>query len=225
MDEEKIHQLYHFKEKNYLMPAWIIYTIGFAAQFLYFARSIIQWIVSEKNKKVITPSVFWKLSLMGSILMFIYGYFRHDFAIMLGQGLTYFIYIRNLHFQNEWKRLPFLIRIFLILFPLLIVIIYHNNNEIDLYHLFHPDNIAVWLIIWGSVAQLIFTSRFIYQWYFTEKNKISTLPKGFWILSLMGASMILVYAILRKDPVLFLGTVFSVFLYGRNLIILKNQHD
>jgi lipid-A-disaccharide synthase-like uncharacterized protein len=207
------------------MHPWVIYSIGFAAQLLYFARSIIQWIVSERNKKVIAPSIFWKFSLMGSILMFIYGYLRHDFSIMLGQGLTYFIYIRNLHFQNEWKKLPRIIRIFLISFPLFVVIAYHNNNRIDLYHLFHTDNIATWLIIWGSIGQLIFTCGFIYQWYVTEKTKTSVLPKGFWIISLVGSSMILVYSIFREDPVLFLGTVFSVFLYVRNLIILKNQHD
>ena len=205
------------------MSSWFIYSIGFAAQFLYFGRAIIQWLLSEKNKKVETPSIFWKLSLMGSILMFIYGYFREDFTIMLGQSLTYFIYIRNLHFQQEWKKLPILIRLLLLAFPLFVVIFYYNNNKIDVYRLFHSDNIATWLLIWGSVAQIIFTMRFVYQWLLTEKYKISSLPNGFWILSLVGSLMILFYAILRKDPVLFLGTIFSVFLYIRNLIILKNQ--
>jgi lipid-A-disaccharide synthase-like uncharacterized protein len=205
------------------MSSWFIYSIGFAAQFLYFGRSIIQWLLSEKNKKVETPSIFWKLSLMGSILMFIYGYFREDFAIMLGQSLTYFIYIRNLHFQQEWKKLPIIIRFLLLAFPLFVVLFYFNNNKIDVYQLFHSDNIATWLLIWGSVAQIIFTMRFVYQWILTEKYKISSLPKGFWILSLVGSLMILFYAILRKDPVLFLGTIFSVFLYTRNLVILKNQ--
>lgn len=205
------------------MNSWIIYSIGFTAQFLYFGRSIIQWFLSEKSKKVETPSIFWKLSLMGSILMFIYGYFRNDFAIMLGQSITYFIYIRNLHFQQEWKKLPIIIRFLLLVFPLFVVLFYFNNNRIDVYHFFHSNNIATWLLIWGIVAQITFTMRFVYQWYKSEKSKISTLPKGFWILSLIGSSMLLIYAIFRKDPVLFLGNIFSVFLYTRNLVLLKKE--
>lgn len=202
----------------------IIYSIGFVAQILFSLRSIIQWVLSEKNKKVMTPSIFWKLSLLASIIMFIYGYLRHDFAIMLGQSITYFIYIRNLHVQNEWKKLPLFIRLLIILFPAIVVIVYHNNNRIDLYHLFHSDHIATWLLIWGIIAQIVFTMRFIYQWIITERYKLSSLPKGFWILSLLGAFMILVYAVFRKDPVLLLGTLFSLFLYARNLFILKKQY-
>lgn len=206
------------------MNNWQIYAIGFTAQIIYFGRSIIQWLLSEINKKVETPPIFWKLSLIGSILMFIYGYFREDFAIMLGQSITYFIYIRNLHFQKEWKKLPIIIRAMILIFPLFVVIFYFNNNKIDVYHLFHSDNIATWLLIWGIMAQITFTMRFVYQWYQSEKSKISTLPIGFWILSLVGALMILIYAIFRKDPVLFLGTIFSVFLYGRNLMFIKNTN-
>ncbi|MDO9261365.1 MAG: lipid-A-disaccharide synthase N-terminal domain-containing protein [Flavobacteriaceae bacterium] len=205
------------------MSTWIIYSIGFIAQLLFSARSIIQWIVSERDKKVITPAIFWKFSLIGSFLMFIYGLLREDFSIMLGQSLTYFIYIRNLHLQNEWKKIPQFFRIFLILFPALVVLYYHNNNQFDIYQLFHPEKIATWLLVWGITAQIIFTFRFIYQWMYSEKKKESVLPLGFWVFSLTGALMILVYAVFRKDPVLFLGNIFAIFLYGRNLMLLKKE--
>ena len=83
------------------MSDWLVYAIGFVAQLLFSARSITQWIVSEKSKKVLTPVLFWQLSLLASFLLFIYGYYRNDFAIMLGQVLTYFIYIRNMQLQNS----------------------------------------------------------------------------------------------------------------------------
>ena len=92
------------------MSNWIIYSIGFLAQILFSSRLVIQWITSEKQKRVITPTLFWTLSLLASFLLFIYGYFRDDFAIMLGQGLTYFIYIRNLQLQNQWKRFHIIMR-------------------------------------------------------------------------------------------------------------------
>ena len=77
------------------MNNWIVYSIGFLAQLLFSSRLLVQWVISEKNKKVLTPSTFWTLSLLASFLLFVYGYLRDDFAIMLGQAITYFIYIRT----------------------------------------------------------------------------------------------------------------------------------
>jgi len=72
-------------------------------------------------------------------------------------------------------------------------------------------------LILGSVAQVIFTLRFIYQWIYSERKKKSSLPLGFWLLSLIGGLLILTYAILRKDPVLFVGHLMGVFIYFRNM--------
>ncbi|MCB0447809.1 MAG: lipid-A-disaccharide synthase N-terminal domain-containing protein, partial [Gelidibacter sp.] len=187
------------------MSHWLIYSVGFVAQILFSSRLIIQWIASEKQQKVITPSVFWTLSLFASFLLFIYGYLRHDFAIMLGQSLTYFIYIRNLQLQGEWKRFPMVAQWILLLIPSLIVIYYFNNNKIDVDLLFKNENIPFWLLILGIISQIIFTFRFIYQWIYSEFKKVSALPFGFWLLSLVGSLLILIYAIFREDPVLFVG--------------------
>ncbi|MFD1292681.1 lipid-A-disaccharide synthase N-terminal domain-containing protein [Lutibacter holmesii] len=206
------------------MSSWLIYSVGFFAQLLFSGRLILQWIISEKNKKVLTPSLFWKLSLIASFLLFVYGYLREDFAIMMGQALTYFIYIRNLQLQGEWQKAPKLLRLFLWIFPILLVIYSYNNNSYDLDKLFRNDAIPLELLIWGSVAQLIFTLRFIYQWIYSEKNKESTLPFGFWMLSLTGSIMILIYAVYRKDPVLLAGHIMGSVIYFRNILLLKKQH-
>jgi len=205
------------------MSNWIIYTIGFLAQLLFSGRLVLQWILSEKNKKVLTPSLFWKLSLLASFMLFVYGYLRDDFAIMLGQILTYFIYIRNLQLQGEWQKTPKLLRWFLWIFPIILVIYGHNNNTYDIEKLFRNEAIPLWLLLLGIVAQIIFTLRFVYQWIYSEKNKESSLPFGFWLLSLIGSLMILVYAILRKDPVLLIGHLMGSFIYTRNIFILKKQ--
>ncbi|MDX1830189.1 MAG: lipid-A-disaccharide synthase N-terminal domain-containing protein [Lutibacter sp.] len=205
------------------MSNWLIYSIGFFAQILFSGRLILQWILSEKSKKVLTPSIFWKLSLFASFLLFVYGYLRNDFAIMLGQALTYFIYIRNLQLQGEWQKAPKFLRIFLWIFPLLIVIYSFNNNTYDLVKLFKNKDIPFALLLWGSIAQVIFTLRFVYQWIYSEKNKESSLPFGFWLLSLIGSLMILVYAILRKDPVLFVGHIMGSIIYSRNIILSKRH--
>lgn len=207
------------------MKDWIIYSIGFLAQILFSSRLIIQWITSEKQRKVITPKTFWLLSLIASFLLFIYGYLRLDFAIMLGQSLTYFIYIRNLQLQGQWQKFPKFFQYLLITAPILIVLFYYNNNKIDLELLFGNEDIPFWLLVLGIIAQVVFTLRFVYQWIHSERKKISTLPMGFWVLSLIGASLILTYAIIRKDPVLFVGHLFGLVIYARNAYLIRQSND
>lgn len=205
------------------MKDWIVYSIGFLAQILFSGRLIIQWIVSEKNKRIITPSIFWKLSLIASFLLFIYGYLREDFAIMLGQALTYFIYVRNLQINGEWYKSPKILRWFIILFPVIIVFYYFNNGQYDLVKLFKNENIPIWLLSLGIFSQVLFTFRFVYQWLYSEKTKVSELPIGFWRISVLGALLILTYAIIRLDPVLFIGHIAGLVIYIRNILIWKTQ--
>ncbi|SKB30119.1 Uncharacterized N-terminal domain of lipid-A-disaccharide synthase [Salegentibacter holothuriorum] len=201
----------------------LIYVIGFTAQLLFSSRMIMQWLLSEKQKKVLTPILFWELSLLGSFLLFIYGYARDDFAIMLGQSITYFIYIRNLQLQGQWHKLHYLVRFLVLIFPVLVIVYSFFNNEYDLQKLFQNEAISLRLMILGIVAQIIFTLRFLYQWLYSEKQKKSTLPLGFWWLSLAGSSSILIYAIFRKDPVLLIGHLFGCLMYIRNIIIHHNE--
>ena len=207
------------------MSNWLVYSIGFLAQILFSGRLLLQWILSEKSKRVITPSIFWKLSLLASFLLFVYGYLRNDFAIMLGQALTYYIYIRNLQLQGEWQKSPKILQLFLLVFPVFIVIYAYNNGEYDLVKLFHNEAIPFWLLLLGIVSQIIFTLRFVYQWIYSEKTKTSQLPVGFWRMSVLGASLILTYAIFRKDPVLFVGHIAGLSIYIRNIFIWKKQFN
>ena len=202
------------------MSSWIIYSIGFLAQILFSSRLIIQWIYSEKQRRVITPTIFWTLSLIASFLLFVYGYLRDDFAIMLGQGLTYFIYIRNLQLQDKWEQIPLWLQWFILLVPSFIVIYYFNNNTIDVEKLFKNEAIPLWLLILGIISQVVFTLRFVYQWLYSEKHKESSLPMGFWSLSLIGSLLILTYAVFRADPVLFIGHILGATIYVRNLFLI-----
>ena len=203
------------------MSNWLIYGIGFLAQLLFSSRLIFQWISSEKQQRVTTPTLFWTLSLMASVLLFVYGYLRLDFAIMLGQSLTYYIYIRNLQLQKQWVRFPKVARWLLLIFPILIVIYYFNNNKIDLDLLFKNEAIPFWLLGLGIISQIIFTLRFVYQWFYSEIRKSSTLPFGFWLLSLVGSMLILIYAFIRQDYVLILGHGLGFIIYTRNIYLIQ----
>ena len=206
------------------MNDYFIYSIGLTAQLLFSLRLLVQWLFSEKENKVVAPTFFWIVSLIASILFFMYGYLRNDFAIMLGQFITYYIYIRNLQLQNQWNRLQKGIQIVFINFPLIVLLITFLRGEFDFSQLFNQDFIPIWLLALGIVSQLIFTLRFIFQWIISEKNKFSQLPNTFWILSIVGSVLILIYSIFRKDPILFIGHAFGIIIYCRNLIILKNHN-
>tara|TARA_B110000003_G_C16597418_1_gene514265 strand:+ start:868 stop:1500 length:633 start_codon:yes stop_codon:yes gene_type:complete len=206
------------------MSDWVIYAIGFTAQLLFSGRLLLQWILSEKNNKVVTPSLFWKLSLLASFLLFVYGYLRDDFAIMLGQSLTYYIYIRNLQLQDQWQKSPKPLQWLLLVFPVITVIYGYNNGQYNIVMLFENKAIPTWLLTLGVIAQLTFTLRFVYQWITSEKNKSSQLPIGFWRMSVVGAALILSYAIIREDPVLFIGHCAGLVIYIRNIFIWKKQH-
>jgi len=206
------------------MNDYFIYFIGLTAQLLFSLRLIVQWLFSEKENKVVAPTFFWIVSLIASILFFMYGYLRNDFAIMLGQFITYYIYIRNLQLQNQWNRLQKGIQIVFINFPLIVLLITFLRGEFDFSQLFNQDFIPIWLLALGIVSQLIFTLRFIFQWIISEKNKLSQLPSSFWIISTVGSVIILIYSIFRKDPILFIGHTFGIIIYCRNLMILKKHN-
>jgi lipid-A-disaccharide synthase-like uncharacterized protein len=203
------------------MTHWFVFGLGFLAQGLFSSRIFLQWIISEKHKKVLTPNLFWEISLFASCLLFIYGYLRDDFAIMLGQVITYYIYVRNIQLEHEWEKKPRWLRVFIYFFPVIILIYGYNNNVLDRVNLFSNEDIPLFLMVLGIVSQVLFTLRFVYQWLYSESKQESLLPMGFWLLSLIGSLLIFIYAIFRRDPVLFVGHLSGIIIYSRNMIIMK----
>lgn len=61
----------------------MLYAIGFLAQICFSSRLIFQWILSEKEKRMVSPSIFGLLSLSDSYLLFFYGWLQNNFAIIL----------------------------------------------------------------------------------------------------------------------------------------------
>ena len=97
-----------------------IYVIGFLAQAFFSARIIFQWVLSEKAKKVVSPSIFWILSIAGSYLLCIYGWLRDDFSIIFGQFISYYIYLWNLNEKGIWNKLHGVLKTLLVLRHLLL---------------------------------------------------------------------------------------------------------
>ena len=201
----------------------MIYVIGFLAQLLFSARLLLQWIMSEKAKKVVSPSIFWKLSLLGSYLLFMYGWLRNDFAIILGKLISYYIYIWNLDKKESWRKCPVVIRYVLLLTPVAVMGYMFKDLPAFVNQFFKNEDIPLWLLVFGSLGQIIFTLRFVYQWLYSRRKNESVLPLGFWLISLTGSLIIVAYALYRRDPVLILGQSTGLLVYSRNIYLLQRN--
>jgi lipid-A-disaccharide synthase-like uncharacterized protein len=79
----------------------------------------------------------------------------------------------------------------------------------------------LWLLVFGLGAQSTFFGRWLLQWWVSERRGESYVPIAFWVMSLVGASMLLVYFVLRGEPVGAIGQCVGWFVYTRNLQMIR----
>lgn len=77
-----------------------------------------------------------------------------------------------------------------------------------------------WVAI-GLIGQALFTARFLVQWIASEKQKKSVVPVWFWYFSLIGGIVSLVYAIGIGSLPFALGQITGLFVYARNLVLIR----
>ena len=77
---------------NFRIDFWTIW--GFASQGFFFSRFILQWYQSGKLGKITIPHSFWTLSLIGSVMLFIYALARKD-IVFLAAGIFQLIIFSN----------------------------------------------------------------------------------------------------------------------------------
>lgn len=77
--------------------------------------------------------------------------------------------------------------------------------------------------IFGLTGNAMWTSRFIVQWYASEKLKQSVIPKNFWHLSLVGGVIQLIYALHLGAIPIILGAILPPVIAARNLMLIARQ--
>ena len=82
---------------------------------------------------------------------------------------------------------------------------------------------GVALFLFGVAGQAMFMGRFALQWIASERQKKSVVPIGFWWLSLIGASMLLAYFVIRREPIGILGQSLGWPIYARNLWLISRD--
>ena len=79
-----------------------------------------------------------------------------------------------------------------------------------------------WLTV-GFLGQAFFSMRFLVQWIASEKKRESVIPVSFWFFSIGGGLTLLIYAVYRHDPVFILGQTAGLFVYLRNLYLIRRK--
>ena len=75
-------------------PVWEV--IGWLGNAVFFSRFFVQWYATEKLKRVVVPTAFWWLSLLGSLCLLFYGIYSKKSVFIFAYLFTWIPYIRNL---------------------------------------------------------------------------------------------------------------------------------
>ncbi|MBR6246777.1 MAG: lipid-A-disaccharide synthase N-terminal domain-containing protein [Bacteroidales bacterium] len=211
-------------------PLWV-YILGLVGMAVYGSRILIQWYISEKSKQVESPGIYWVLSSLGAMLLYVYGWLRKDFSILFGESVSYYIYMWNISIMGLYKNVPKIVVWLQGLFPVVILALIVRDFPSFTANFLANDNIPLWLLLFGVAGQFTYEIRSVYQLVYSYRRKESILPLGHWVLAVIGSVMIITYGIIRHDWVLVIGQ-FAVVFSIRNIMIyfaakkrerLKNQ--
>ena len=92
---------------GFLGVEWHIWkVIGWVGNLVFFSRFFVQWIATEKQKRVVVPISFWWLSLVGSVLLLAYGLWQRDSVFIFAYAFTWIPYIRSIviYYRNRALR-------------------------------------------------------------------------------------------------------------------------
>jgi lipid-A-disaccharide synthase-like uncharacterized protein len=181
----------------------------------YFARFGIQWFLSERAKKSVTPRIFWVLSLIGVGFglsgTLLQAQTNDDLWILVPSFMiNAAVYARNLFIDDKGGLGPV---------PAAALGLVAAGGLI----LFNLDRIVpdvdgtLIFLAMGAIGQAIYSSRFVLQWYLSEKRGLSHFPIAFWWLSLVGAALNLAYTIWLGKPEFIAGYIIGWIVPARNI--------
>jgi len=93
--------------------------------------------------------------------------------------------------------------------------------------LFAAFNVTGWAgVLWvvvGFGGQIVFSGRWVVQWFISERNESSSVPVSFWWMSLVGSVLLFAYFVWRNDVVGAMGQSTGVVIYARNIELIRKQ--
>ena len=93
-----------FSNGRFFWIEWHIWkAIGWTGNAVFFSRFVVQWYATEKRKRVVVPTAFWWLSLVGSLLLLAYALHEKTSVFIFAYLFTWIPYIRNLIIHHRHK--------------------------------------------------------------------------------------------------------------------------
>lgn len=203
-------------------PLWV-YLLGLVAMGVYGSRILIQWYLSEKHHRVESPGIYWVLSSLGAVLLYVYGWLRKDLSIIVGESLGYYVYMWNISILGLYKKVPRIVIFLQAIFPLVILALIIQDLPSFVQTFLKNEYVPMGLLLFGIAGQVTYEIRSIYQLVYSYRRHESVLPLGHWVLAVIGSVMIITYGLIRHDWVLAIGQ-FSIFFSIRNLMICLSSH-
>lgn len=188
----------------------VIELVGWLGNGCFFVRFLIQWIQSEKTGVSASPPSFWKISLLGYLLLGAYTWHQEEYVLVAGCVINSLIATRNLGF-GEGGRLPGPATAAIAGVAFVVSVL----GAVAIL----PEGRSVPWIACVAAGQILFGARFIVQWMASERRGMSYFPRSFWWFSLAGNSLLLAYAIHRQDLVLIAGYAVGPIVQVRNLML------
>ncbi len=202
------------------MPAsgvhWVE-ALGWLGQALFFSRGLVQWLQSERAGRSISTPTFWWLSMLGTLLLTFSSAYQNEPILLASFAINLGIYARNLLLcSTRFKHLE--------IQPLLAA----GLAAAMAYGLWaagppKPKDAesvgALWQAI-GTLGLVLWSSRFVYQWWASERRGVSHFDAPFWWLSLAGNLPLLAYALKLGKPLYIASFLLGPLTQTRNLVLL-----
>jgi lipid-A-disaccharide synthase-like uncharacterized protein len=206
------------------LPFSLLTFFALSGNALFTARALVQWIASERASKVVVPVAFWWISILATFIHLAYslarrdgdGLYDPDLPMFFGLAVTLVPYIRSLRIHYRPDRPARAGRpIVAVAASILAVLVAVGVSGV-------PFD-GIWLFTLGLVGNVVFRARFILAWVQTESRRQTVLTRPFWILGLVGSLILIVYSLLRSDPVFLLSYIFNAIPCIRNLTLIRRQ--
>ncbi len=190
-------------------------SVGWLGNIAFFSRFFVQWRASEKAGHSVAPTIFWWLSLLGSTCSGLYTLHRGESVLLAGHALNGALFARNLHLSLRPKASPNQGRglaVIAALMVLAIIALGFSKVRSDM------GQAPIWLAV-ALAGQLVWSSRFVVQWWQSERAGHSHFPVLFWWISLVGNGLLLAYTSHLGDPILIAGYLPGPLIQARNLML------
>lgn len=199
-------------------------------------RMLVQWFQSERQKKSLVTPLFWKLSIAGNLILYCHYVIQVQVHFAILQSVNALIAWRNLDFLKVGKQphprkvvfalLGTVLAGTLMLFVLQGRFLLHQMDWIrtpqTLWNATRQYHSMSWHVV-GAFGATLFASRFWVQWWIAEFHQKSALGRSYWLLSIGGSLIVLLYSWHIRDVVVIFYHLFSLIPYLRNLMLLRRQ--